>query len=125
MSWFILFLAGCFEVMWAVGLKYSDGFTKLWPSVFTAITMTLSVILLALAMKTLPLGTAYAVWTGIGAIGTAIIGMIMFHDSTSFWRILCLTLIFSGIVGLKLLAGEKTTQPEVEQADTGTYCPKS
>ncbi len=104
MNWLILILAGLFEVCWAVGLKYSVGFTKLWPSVFTVATMAISVFLLALAMRTLPMGTAYAVWTGIGAIGTVIVGIFLFGDSASLLRIGCLLLIFSGIVGLKFLS---------------------
>ncbi len=104
MNWIYLLLAGLFEVCWAVGLKYSHGFTRLWPSVFTAAAMALSVFLLALSVKTLPLGTAYAVWTGIGAVGTVIAGIILFHDSVSIPRILCLFLIACGIAGLKLLS---------------------
>lgn len=104
MNWIYLLLAGLFEVCWTVGLKYSHGFTRLWPSVFTAGAMALSVFLLALSVKTLPLGTAYAVWTGIGAVGTVIAGIILFHDSASIPRILCLILILCGIAGLKLLS---------------------
>lgn len=104
MNWIYLLLAGLFEVCWAVGLKYSHGFTRLWSSVFTAGAMALSVFLLALSVKTLPLGTAYAVWTGIGAVGTVIAGIILFHDSASIPRILCLFLILCGITGLKLLS---------------------
>ena len=104
MNWIYLLLAGLFEVCWAVGLKYSHGFPRLWPSVFTAGAMALSVFLLALSVKTLPLGTAYAVWTGIGAVGTVIAGIILFHDSASIPRILCLILILCGITGLKLLS---------------------
>lgn len=103
MNWVLLILAGLLEVCWAVGLKTSCGLTKLWPSLFTLITMAASVILLAFAMRTLPLGTAYAVWTGIGAIGTVIIGMFFFDDGVTLPRIFCLLLIFSGIVGLKIL----------------------
>ena len=104
MSWFYLLVAGLCEVCWAVGMKYSHGFTRLYASVFTVLTMIASVVLLALAMRTLPLGTAYAVWTGIGAVGTVVIGMLVFGESASLLRIACLLLILSGIVGLKFLA---------------------
>ena len=104
MAWFYLILGGLFECGWAIGLKYTDGFTKLWPSVFTLITMAISIGLLSVAMKTIPVGTAYAVWTGIGAVGVALIGMVMFGESTAVARIVCLVLIFSGIIGLKWLS---------------------
>lgn len=103
MSWLYLFVAGFFEICWAVGMKYSYGFTKLAPTIFTFVTMSASVFFLALAVKNLPMGTAYAVWTGIGTIGTAIAGIILFGESTSILRIICLLLIISGIIGLKLL----------------------
>jgi quaternary ammonium compound-resistance protein SugE len=103
MAWFILFIAGLFEIGWAVGLKYTEGFTRLWPTVGTVLSMILSVGLLGLAMKTLPIGTAYAVWTGVGAIGTVILGIILFGDSASTARLLCVGLILAGIVGLKLV----------------------
>lgn len=102
MSWIILFIAGLLEVVWAVGLKYTHGFTRLWPSVITLLAMIASFILLSQAMKTLPVGTAYAVWTGIGAIGAAIMGIILLGESVSLWRILSLFLIVAGIAGLKL-----------------------
>ncbi|WP_036302251.1 quaternary ammonium compound efflux SMR transporter SugE [Methylotenera sp. L2L1] len=102
MSWAILVLAGLLEVVWAIGLKYTDGFTRLWPTVVTVLAMVLSVWLLGMAMKTLPVGTAYAVWVGIGAIGTAIFGILLFAESASIGRLLSLLLIFAGIVGLKL-----------------------
>lgn len=102
MTWFILVLAGLFEVGWAVGLKYTDGFTRLWPSVATFIAMTLSVVLLAIVVRTLPLGTAYAVWTGIGTVGTVIVGILLFGEPSSAFRIACIGLIVLGIVGLKL-----------------------
>ncbi len=104
MSWIWLCIAGMFEICWAVGMKYSHGFTRLYPSIFTAVTMFASLGCLALAMRTLPLGTAYAVWTGIGTVGTVIVGMIFFGESTAVLRLLCLLLIVSGIVGLKLLS---------------------
>ncbi len=104
MVWLILVLAGLFEVGWAVGLKYSEGFTRLWPSVGTSVAFVLSVGLLGVTLRTLPLGTAYAVWTGIGAIGTAIVGMLVFREPATAARIACLGLIVVGIVGLKALS---------------------
>lgn len=108
MHWFILFIAGLFEIAWAVGLKYSDGFSKLWPSVFTVACMVISMGLLAYAVKYLPVGTAYAIWTGIGAVGTAILGIILFNESKEFIRIFFIFLIIVGIVGLKLFSGEQS-----------------
>ena len=104
MEWFYLFIAGLFECGWAIGLKYTEGFTKLVPSVLTVAAMALSFWLLSTAMKTIPVGTAYAVWTGIGAIGVAILGMILFDESRDIMRILCLMLIVAGIIGLKLVS---------------------
>ncbi len=104
MSWFWLLLAGLFEVVWAVGLKYSHGFTRFWPTAGTLAAMTASVFLLAVAVKALPLGTAYAVWTGIGAVGTVVFGMIAFGDPVTTGRIVCLAMIIGGIAGLKLLS---------------------
>jgi quaternary ammonium compound-resistance protein SugE len=105
MSWVYLFLAGLCEVAWAVGLKHSQSFTRFWPSVITVIIMLLSFVLLARAMHTLPLGTAYAVWTGIGAVGTAIYGMAFLGEGRELSRVLCIGLIVAGIVGLKVLSG--------------------
>ena len=102
MSWFILFVAGVFEICWAVGLKYSNGFTKFWPSVFTAVSMILSFVLLSFSIKEIPLGTAYAVWTGIGAVGTAILGIFLFSESSEFVRLFFIFLIVVGIAGLKI-----------------------
>ena len=102
MPWTLLFLAGLFEVAWAVGLKYTEGFTRLVPSVLTVSAMTASVVLLGLAMKHLPVGTAYAVWTGIGTVGTVILGIVLLGDSAAPLRLLCLGLIVLGIAGLKL-----------------------
>jgi quaternary ammonium compound-resistance protein SugE len=102
MAWVILFIAGLFEVAWAIGLKYTDGFSKLWPSVGTAAAMLISVVLLGLAMRTLPVGTAYAVWTGIGAVGTVILGIVLFGDPANTARLACVALIVAGILGLKL-----------------------
>lgn len=103
MAWIILFLAGLFEIGWAVGLKYTDGFTKLWPSVGTLASMGVSVALLAMALRTLPLGTGYAVWTGIGTIGTVIFGIIVFQEPANALRLACIAMIVGGIVGLKLI----------------------
>lgn len=103
MVWLVLFLAGLFETAWAIGLKYSHGFTRLWPSVGTLVAMAISVFLLAQAMKTLPVGTAYAIWTGIGAVGAVILGIILFHEPITIPRMICLGLIVSGIIGLKLV----------------------
>ncbi|WP_127958799.1 quaternary ammonium compound efflux SMR transporter SugE [Serratia microhaemolytica] len=102
MAWIILLFAGLFEVVWAVGLKYTHGFSRLMPSAITLLAMAVSMLLLAQAMKTLPVGTAYAVWTGIGATGTAIAGMILLGESVSLLRVLSLCLIIVGILGLKL-----------------------
>lgn len=102
MSWFLLFIAGLFEIGWAIGLKYTHGFTRLWPSVGTVAAMALSVTLLGLAMRSLPVGTAYAVWTGIGAVGTVILGIVLFGDPANAARLVCVTLIVAGILGLKL-----------------------
>lgn len=100
--WLSLGIAGVFEVVWAVGLKYTDGFSKLWPSVITLWAMAISIYFLAQAIKTIPLGTGYAVWTGIGAAGTAILGIILFAESAQFVRLFCIALIIAGIIGLKL-----------------------
>ena len=102
-AWIILFFAGLCEIGWAVGLKYTEGFSRLWPSVATVIAMVVSVVLLGWSLKTLPLGTAYAVWTGIGAVGTALCGMLLFGESREALRLASIALIVAGIVGLKLL----------------------
>jgi len=102
MAWIYLFIAGILEVVWAIGLKYTEGFSKLWPSVVTVTAMAVSFYFLAQALKTLPVGTGYAVWTGIGAVGTAILGMAFFSDSISPGRIISIALIVGGIIGLKL-----------------------
>jgi quaternary ammonium compound-resistance protein SugE len=103
MAWVLLVVAGLFEVVWAIGLKYTEGFTRPWPSVVTAAAMIVSVVLLALAMRTLPVGTSYAVWTGIGAIGTVALGIVLFGEPATFARLACIGLILAGIVGLKLV----------------------
>lgn len=102
MSWIILFVAGLFEVGWAVGLKYTEGFTRPLPTVLTALAMIASLGLLGLAMKNLPLGTAYAIWTGVGAIGTVVVGIVLFGESMAPVRLLSVALILCGLVGLKL-----------------------
>lgn len=102
MDWVILFLAGLFETGWAIGLKYTAGFTRLWPTVFTALAMIISLGLLGIAMKSLPVGTAYAVWVGVGAVGTAILGIFLLGEPVNFGRLVSLALIIVGIIGLKL-----------------------
>ena len=103
MAWIILILAGLFEVGWAVGLKYTEGFTRLWPTLGTVASMIVSLGLLGLALRTLPLGTAYAIWTGVGTVGTALLGIALFQESAEVLRLLCIGLIVAGIVGLKLV----------------------
>ncbi len=104
MAWLYLLIAGLLEVGWAVGLKYTEGFTRLLPSVLTLASMTASVGLLALALKTLPMGTAYAIWTGIGAVGAAILGIILFGDPAHAPRLICIGLIVAGVIGLKIVS---------------------
>lgn len=104
MEWILLIVAGLFETAWAIGLKYSIGFTQLWPSIFTVFAMGASFLLLSKSLEILPIGTAYAVWTGIGAVGTAILGIFLFGEPAEFGRILCLLFIIGGIVGLRLLS---------------------
>lgn len=103
MAWTILFIAGLMEIGWAIGLKYTEGFTKLVPSVLTLVSMTASVILLGIALKTIPVGTGYAVWTGIGSVGTAILGIYLFGDPATAMRLACIGLIVAGIIGLKVV----------------------
>ena len=110
MDWAILIVAGILEVAWAVGLKYSDGFSRLWPSLATVAALAGSMVLLALALRTLPLGTAYTVWTGIGAIGTVILGIALFGEAASAARLGCISLILIGIVGLKLTTPSKAAE---------------
>jgi len=106
MAWVVLFIAGLFEIGWAVGLKYTEGFTRIGPTVFTAISLIASMGLLGVAVRSLPLGTAYAVWTGIGAAGTVVLGIILFKEPATVARLVCVGLILSGILGLKLLTKE-------------------
>ncbi|MCM5679251.1 quaternary ammonium compound efflux SMR transporter SugE [Schlegelella sp. S2-27] len=103
MPWTLLFLAGLLEIGWAVGLKYTEGFSRLWPTTLTVAAMVGSVVLLGLAVKQIPLGTAYAVWTGIGAVGTAVFGILLFGDAATPARLACLALVACGIIGLKLV----------------------
>ncbi|WGT64933.1 quaternary ammonium compound efflux SMR transporter SugE [Variovorax paradoxus] len=102
MAWVVLLVAGLLEMGWAIGLKYTEGFTRLWPSIGTALSMVLSVVLLGWAMRSLPVGTAYAVWTGIGAVGTVILGIVLFHEPANAARLICVGLIVAGILGLKI-----------------------
>lgn len=105
MPWIYLMLAGLLEVVWAIGLKYTEGFTRLWPSVITASAMIASIVLLAMAVKSLPIGTAYAIWTGTGAVGAVILGIVLFGDSASPLRLACVGLVVVGMLGLKLTGG--------------------
>ncbi|MTJ92940.1 MAG: quaternary ammonium compound efflux SMR transporter SugE [Desulfovibrio sp.] len=104
MSWLILFFAGLLETVWAVGLKYTEGFSRFWPSLMTLAAMAASLWLLSIAMKTLPLGTAYAIWTGIGAVGTVVVGIVLFGESAAVMRLLSVALIVTGMAGLKLFS---------------------
>lgn len=102
MAWLYLLVAGFLEIGWAMGLKYTEGFTRLWPSLGTAASMILSMIFLGLALKTLPVGTGYAIWTGIGTVGTVILGIVLLGEPATLMRLLCVGLIIAGIIGLKL-----------------------
>ena len=108
MTWVILFVAGLFEIAWAVGLKYTEGFTRLWPTVATIVALVASMTLLGIALRTLPLGTAYAVWTGIGSVGTAVLGIVLFREPATVMRLVCIGLIVTGIIGLKLATGPQS-----------------
>ena len=103
MEWLVLVVAGIFEVGWAVGLKYAEGFTRVWPTLGTIAAMIVSLGLLGLALRSLPLGTAYAIWTGVGTVGTALLGIALFHDATDPLRLACIAVIVVGIIGLKLV----------------------
>jgi len=102
MNWILLVLAGLLEIVWAVGLKYTDGFTRLWPTVITVLAMLVSLALLGIVMRTLPVSTAYAVWMGIGVVGTAILGVMMLGEPATFGRLFSIALILTGVIGLKL-----------------------
>jgi quaternary ammonium compound-resistance protein SugE len=128
MAWFILIIAGLFETVWAVALKYSEGFTRLWPTVITAVAMIISLYLLAISLKTLPLGTAYTIWTGIGALGTVIYGIMVFGESKDLLKLIFIMMILGGIVGLKVVSGKVSTAGKTEQSqsvgsksETGDY----
>jgi quaternary ammonium compound-resistance protein SugE len=108
MAWLLLLVAGLLEVGWAIGLKYTEGFSKLWPSVFTVFCMAASVGCLGVAVRSVPIGTGYAVWVGIGALGTAILGMALFGESRAPLRLICLGLILAGVIGLKLVSPDTT-----------------
>jgi quaternary ammonium compound-resistance protein SugE len=130
MAWIILIVAGLFETVWAVAMKYSEGFTRLWPSVVTAVAMVISLYLLAVALRSLPLGTAYTVWTGIGALGTVIYGILVFGESKDLLKMIFVMMILGGIVGLKIVsdkesAGNKTEQrqPVGTKTKTGNNTP--
>ncbi|HEY9470936.1 MAG TPA: quaternary ammonium compound efflux SMR transporter SugE [Propionibacteriaceae bacterium] len=104
MAWVVLFIAGLFEVGWAIGLKYTEGFTRFWPTVGTVAAMAVSIGLLGLAVRSLPIGTAYPIWTGLGAVGTVALGMVLFSEPATVSRLACVGLVLAGIVGLKLTA---------------------
>lgn len=105
MAWLYLFIAGIFEIVWAIALKYSEGFSKFWPSAITIVGMAISIYFLAISLKTLPIGVAYSIWTGIGAIGTVVLGIILFDESKEILKIVFVLMIVCGIVGLKLVTG--------------------
>ena len=104
MAWIYLLVAGLFEVVWAIGLKYTEGWTRLWPSVGTLAAMAVSFWCLSQSLKSIPIGTGYAIWTGIGAVGAAALGIVLFGDSASWPRLLCIGLIVSGVIGLKMVS---------------------
>jgi len=106
MAWIYILIAGFLEIGWAIGLKYSDGFSRFWPTVGTVFSMIASICFLAVAMKTIPVGTAYAVWTGIGAAGTVLLGMILFSEPKEMVRLICIGLIILGVIGLKMVSPE-------------------
>ncbi|MHC1775644.1 MAG: multidrug efflux SMR transporter [Lentimicrobium sp.] len=118
MAWIILIVAGLFETVWAISMKYSDGFTRLWPSAITVIAMAISVYLLAFSLKTLPLGIAYTIWTSIGALGTVIYGMWVFGESRDLLKIIFVTMIIAGIVGLRFVSEKDSTAGKTEQGQT-------
>jgi len=116
MAWVILVIAGLFETVWAVALKYSEGFTRLWPSVITAVAMIISLYLLAISLKSLPLGTAYTIWTGIGALGTVIFGIIVFGESKDLLKLFFVMMILGGIVGLRVASSKESTTKKTENS---------
>lgn len=116
MPWLLLFIAGLLEVVWAIGLKYTEGFTRLWPSVWTISAMVASMAMLSWALRSIPVGTGYAVWTGIGAVGAATLGIVLFGESRDPVRVACIALIVCGIIGLKLFTPAATT-PTMQASD--------
>lgn len=118
MAWFLLIVAGLFETVWAVALKYSEGFTKLWPSVITAVAMIISIYLLSVSLKTLPLGVAYTIWTGIGALGAVVFGIIVFGESKDLLKLMFVLMILGGIVGLRAVSSKESTTSKAEQSKT-------
>jgi quaternary ammonium compound-resistance protein SugE len=106
MAWVILVIAGLFEVSWAIGLKYTDGFTRLWPTIWTLFAIIISLWLLGIAMKSLPIGTAYSIWVGVGAVGTVILGIVLFDEPVNAARLISVALIIAGVIGLKLTASD-------------------
>jgi quaternary ammonium compound-resistance protein SugE len=118
MAWILLIIAGLFETVWVVSMKYSEGFTKLWPSVITIVAMAISIYLLAIAMKSLPLGTSYAVWTSIGAIGAVIFGVVFFGESKDLLKIVFVAMIIGGIVGLKVISSKESKPDKTEQGQS-------
>ncbi|PKP46858.1 MAG: quaternary ammonium compound-resistance protein SugE [Bacteroidetes bacterium HGW-Bacteroidetes-11] len=118
MAWILLIIAGLFETVWVVSLKYSEGFTKLWPSFITIVAMAISIYLLAIAMKSLPLGTSYAVWTSIGAIGAVIFGVVFFGESKDLLKIVFVAMIIGGIVGLKVISSKESKPGKAEQSQS-------
>jgi quaternary ammonium compound-resistance protein SugE len=119
MAWVILVVAGLFEIGWAVGLKYTHGFTRLWPSVWTVLAMVMSLGLLGTALKSLPLGTAYAVWVGVGAVGTVLFGILLLGESASVTRLVSVGLIVAGIIGLKVDSGATPSSAPRDAVRTG------
>jgi quaternary ammonium compound-resistance protein SugE len=111
MAWAVLFIAGLFEIGWVLGLKYTAGFSRLWPTVATATALIASIGRLGVSLRTLPLGTAYAVWTGIGSVGTAVLGIVLFREPATAMRLICITLIVAGIIGLKLASTSTSSPP--------------
>lgn len=120
MAWIYLIIAGLLEIGWAIGLKYTDGFSKLWPSIGTIACMIVSFSLLSTALRDIPVGTGYAVWTGIGAVGTAIVGMVFLGEPRSVARIVCIVLIVSGIIGLKFFSDRPQERMRASEHTTGT-----
>lgn len=120
MAWVVLILAGLFEVGWAVALKYTHGFTRLWPTVAFGLSMAVSLYLLGVALRSLPLGTAYTVWTGVGAVGTVVLGIVLFGEQASAGRLVCIGLIIAGIVGLKLVTPAAPDAPPAAEARAET-----